>query len=304
MTFGNNEKLPVDIFHSVEKQVLLARKLEKAYSNRPELSNFIGAMPDTKFAPEYTEESIRNDEQYVETTRKNIEQSIHSRGERNAEVKEANFAVSEMMQALIVDRINNGWLDEFSAIMTSDFDDLKSGIDAIMKHKSGQYVGAAFDFTSAADEEVLRNKLDKEWERRIEKGSIPTVKYFEDPDTHAKGKILAPKFVIGATRKDIEELADAYLENKEEVLKEHKFQYLIIEQVYEQLVAILDYYDKHNTPENTFATKHYEGVYVFVQRMRDRFVSEGKINTIEFYEYAKESPALQIMREFRLAKVQ
>lgn len=287
----------------IENQLILARKLQNVYEHRPDPKNFIGAMLETKFAEEYSEESIKKDEQYIIDTRKKIEENDRSNGLEDFQRKEGGFALSEMLQAMVVDRLNKDWLNEFKAIMTSDFDDLKVGADAVLKHKTGQYLSASFDFTIASQEKNIYNKLSNVWERNVESGSIPTIKYFEDPDTHTKGKILAPKFIIGASKKDVEDMAKCYIENRESDLSDHKFQYMIIEQMYEQLVSVRNYLDHHQDNERlNFARKQYGNIYDTVQRIRDKFQREGKINNVDFYEYSKESRALATMRSFKIAK--
>ncbi|MCE9517377.1 hypothetical protein K8Q96_00010 [Candidatus Nomurabacteria bacterium] len=288
----------------MENQLILARKLQNVYDNRPDPRDFIGAMADNpKSVEKYTEESIKKDEDYVSSTRNKIDEQNSSNGLYDLERKEGGFALSEMLQAMVVDQLNKGWLDEFKAVMTSDFDDLKVGADAVLKHTTGQYLAASFDFTITHQEKNIYNKLSTVWERNVESGSIPTIKYFEDPDTHEKREISAPKFIIGASRQDVEEMAKCYIENKEDALKDHKFQYMIIEQMYEQLVSVRDYYDHHqDDPRLEYSRRQYGKVYDTVQRIRDKFQREGKINNVDFYEYSKESPALATMRNFKIAK--
>lgn len=291
------------ILDKMENQIALARKLENVYDNRPDPKNFIGAMKGSKHENDYTEESVNKDKKYVVDKRKKFDEKNSSNGLQNLEAKENGFALSEMLQAMVVDRINKDWLNEFKAEMTSDYDDLAVGVDAVLKHKEGQYLGASFDFTITKQEVIIEKKLKDNWEYSIEKGEVPTVKYFEDPDTHIKRRITTPKFIIGGTKEDVEDMARAYLNNDEDSLVNHKFQYMIIEQMYEQLVSALDYFDSHK--DNTrldFAKEQYEKVYTVVQRIRDRFSREGKINNLDFFEYKKKSPALETIRQFKYLK--
>ena len=299
--FKKNEER--SILDKIENQFILARKLQNVYDNRPDPKDFIGAMSGTKFEEEYTKESIKKDEEYISSTRKAIDEKNSSTGLYELERKEGGFALSEMLQAMVVDMLNKGWLNEFKAEMTSDFDDLKIGADAVLKHTTGQYLAASFDFTITNKEKNIYNKLSLIWERNIESGNIPTIKYFKDPDTQKMGKIIAPKFIIGASKSDVEEMASCYIENKENNLEDHKFQYMIIEQMYEQIVSALDYFDNHNENEKlNFAKSQYEKVYTVVQRIRDKFRRENKINNLDFYEYSKKSLALATMQNFKISK--
>lgn len=292
------------ILDNIENQLILARKLSGVYDNRPDPRDFIGSMADNpKFAGEYTKEAIEKDEAYVDYTRKKIDEKNSSHGLHDLQRQEGGFALGEMLQAMVVDRLNKDWLEEFKAIMTSDYDDLKVGADAILKNKDGQYLAASFDFTITNKEKTIYNKLADTWEKNVEKGNIPTIKYYEDPDTHEKRSILAPKFIISATRQDVEEMAGAYIENKEDALKDHKFQYMIIEQMYEQLVSVRNFLDNHpDEKQLDFSRRQYAAVYDTVQRIRDKLQREDKINNLEFYEYSKESPGLAMMRTFKISK--
>lgn len=306
-TFPKREE---SILDKPENQIALARKLGNVYMKRPEIKEFIGAMAtDERFANGYTKEAIEKDELYVNTKRKEIEEQNSSKGRGELNRIENGFALSEMLQAMVVDRINTNWLHEFKAIMTSDYDDLHVGADAVLKHKTGQYLSASFDFTVTNQEKLIEQKLAKVWEYNVKGGSVPTIKYFQDPDTGAKGKILAPKFIIGASRSDVEDLAQSYLDGTTENLDTHKFQYMIIEQMYEQIVSVLDYFEKHKKDSEeykklSFAHSQYEKIYTIVQRIRDGFNREGKIQNIDFYEYAKKSTALETMRRFTMSKAE
>jgi len=201
------------ILESLDNQLELARRLQPVYDRRPVLKSFIGAMPDTRFAAGYTPAAVSQDEEYVRQTLAKIESENSAHGPDNLNYKETGFQLSKIMQAMIVDRMNNHWFKDFQAIMTSVFDDLTVGIDAVMKHKRGGYLGVSFDFTVTNKDMNIYKKLEKEWERNVAKGNIQRVKYFEDPDTEKKGYLQAPRFIIGASKKDVEGLAQAYLTN-------------------------------------------------------------------------------------------
>ena len=200
------------ILDSLPNQLKLAKILENVYENRPDINSFVGAMAGTKYEKNYTKEVVEKDDLYVETTLANIDESNRSFGKENLEKIEGGFQLSEILQAMVIDRLNNHWFKEFKAIMTSTFDDLAAGMDGVMKHKDGGYLGLSLDFTVTNKGENIYKKLAGEWEN-VEKGEVRTVKYFEDPDTKEKGCLLVPKFIIGASKKDVEELASAYLTN-------------------------------------------------------------------------------------------
>lgn len=288
------------ILDNPEGQALLAEKLGGVYSARPEIGDFVHAINDNRHWEEYTQDAIDDDIRYVEETRRNINDNMKALGENILSRNEDGFALGEMMQAMVIDQMNKHWMLQFKAVMTSDYDDLKNGIDSVFKHKTHKYLGASFDFTISSNAAVVRKKLEREWNSHVETGQLSTVKYFEDPDTGEKSRLVIPKFIIGGSKKDLEEMADAYLHNKQDVLKNHRFQYLIIEQIYEQVVMALDYYDQEENPRHNFAKKQYEEIYEIISALRKE--NSEHINNLDFFEYSKENVALQTMRAFAAEK--
>ena len=296
------EKKP-SILDSMENQIALANKLGNVYENRPDIDKFKGAMAGTKFESEYTEEAINKNKLYVEQTRAKIEESNSNFGKERLEHLEGGFQLSEILQAMIVDRLNKHWFKDCQAIMTSDFDDL-CGIDAVIKHEKGGYLGIALDFTVTNQDKKIYEKVKKNWTQNTEEGKIPTVKYFEDPDTKEKGRLLVPKFIIGGSKKDVEELSSAYLINNTEVLENHPFKYMMLLQIEEQLQTVLDYYEAHSgEPKIQFAKKQYERIQTILRNMKNEIHSDEKMHeNTDLYEYSKSSVALDMMRRFRIMR--
>ncbi len=297
------EKKP-SILDSIENQIALANKLTNVYENRPDIDSFKGAMAGTKFENDYSEETIEKNKLYVEQTRAKIDESNSNFGKERLEHLEGGFQLSEILQAMIVDRLNKHWFKDCQAIMTSDYDDLACGIDAVIKHDKGGYLGIALDFTVTNQDKKIYEKLQKGWAQNTEEGKIPTVKYFEDPDTKEKGRLLVPKFIIGGTKKDVEELANAYLTNNTEVLENHPFKYMMLLQIEEQLQTVLDYYEANSDdPKIQFAKKQYEKIQTILRNMKNEIQSDKKMHeNTDLHEYTKSSVALDMMRRFRIMR--
>jgi hypothetical protein len=303
---SRREKKP-SILDNVENQILLYKKLESVYVNRPEdIRTFKGSMTGTKFEDDYKEESIDKDELYVKNTREKIDASNSSEGKENLDHMDGGFQLSEILQAMIVDRLNKHWFKDFQSIMTSDYDDLAVGIDAIMKHKEGGYFGVALDFTVTNQDKIIYKKLQNNWEKNVEGGNIPIVKYFKDPDTKEKGRLIVPKFIIGASKKDVEELAVAYLTDNEEVLDNHPLKYVILLQIEEQLQTVLDYYEiNKENPKLQFAKTQYEKIQTLLRNMKNEIRTDEKMHeNIDLYEYTKSSKSLDMIRRFRIMRDQ
>lgn len=306
MNFGQenikiNPEKKVSILDNLENQLKLTRILGNVYENRPDMKKFIGAMKGTSYESEYTKESISKDEEYVERTRSAIEKDNSSLGEARFNYLEGGFQLSEMLQAMIVDRMNNNWYKDCKSIMTSDFDDLnpETNIDGLLKHNKNGYMGMSFDFTVSSQDKIIDKKLADEW-ANIKKGKIPVVKYFEDPDTKEKKNLLVPKFIIGASKTDLEELATAYLNNDKETLDNHPLKYLILLQIEEQLQTILDFYEVNSYGETLKSARlQYERIEKILRIMKNEIHLDTNMN-VDLHEYSKKSVALDRIRNFRI----
>ena len=94
------------ILDSLENQVALFHKLGAVYANRPEMSSFVGSMQGTRFENHYTAEQVLKDQEYVKDRRSKIENQNSSEGKEHLDRLEGGFQLSEILQAMIVDRMN------------------------------------------------------------------------------------------------------------------------------------------------------------------------------------------------------
>lgn len=290
------------ILDSTENQIKLYHRLENVYEDRPDVDSFVGAMSGTKFENDYTKEAIEKNKQYVERIRNKIDESNSNFGRERLDNFEGGFQLSEIFQAMIVDRIKH-WFKDCKAIMTADYDDIAAGMDAVIQHEKG-YLGLSLDFTVTNQDKILYEKNKKNYDTNIVEGKIPVVKFFEDPVTKEKGRLLVPKFIIGASKKDVEELANAYLSNNTEVLDNHPFKYLMLLQIEEQLQTVFDYYESNTgDPKIQFAKKQYERIQTILRNMKNEIQSDEKMHeNTDLYEYTKTSVALDMMRRFRVMR--
>ncbi len=287
------------MLNSLDTQIALVKKLEGVYKNRPNPEEFIGAMKGTNSEGEYTKEKIQEDIDYVKDIKEKIEKSNKEKGLEVLALLEGGFSLGEMMQAMIVDRINKGMFPHFKAIISSERDDLKVGIDAVLKRKEYGYLGASFDFTISSNKTTIQDKLEKNWKYNIEKHQIPTVKYFKDPDTKEMRPLMVPKFIIGGSKKDIEVFAQSYLDNKEEELNNHPFKYMMVKQINDQLKAALKFFEEKKDDRNfDFIARKYKEIKVFIEELKKDIGFEKFSNSKEFFEQKKNSVAYQSMKDF------
>ena len=292
------------ILRKQENMNTLFLRLQSVYNNRPDPlakeNSFVGAMSaNDKFAKEYSEEIVTRDVLEAKSIRDNIDKENGGHGQLRLNHFEENFAFAEAAQAMITDLLNK-WLPDFKTIMTSDFDDLKGGVDMVMKHKDGGYLGTALDVTVTGNPENIKNKLNKNWEKNIIKGSLPVVKYFQDPDTKEKGRIIVPKFIIGISALDVNTMAEAYLSGSETSLDSHPFRKLILEQIEVQLDDILNFYENNLDKDYLkFAYHEYLRVEGMIRESKKTLNESKIIDPLEYHEYAyAEKMPLKLIKEF------
>jgi len=275
-------------------------RLQNVYSKRPDTSKFTGALADTKFADEYSAEEIAKDNLYVIDTRNKIEEHNRAKGQEAFDRFQENFAFAEAGQAMIVDRLNI-WMPGSTTNMTADCDDLRIGVDFLTTNKNSGHFGTAFDVTLSSKKNFINEKITKNWDNNIVKGSLPVVKYFEDPETGQKGRLLTPKFIIGASADDINDMANAYLTGDEKSLDNHPFRKLFFEQIRVQYNDALDFYESDenkNDARFSLARREYTRVKTMIDEAEKKLDESGDIDRLSYHEYSKESLTLQLINEF------
>lgn len=159
---------------------LLMDKARKVDAYRPKEESFIDV---------YGEEEIKSD--LAEVKR------LKSLWEKETEEEKYIKDISNIYEGVIIDQIEaNAWLgDSCETVATSEYDDIKNGIDVVSIFSEGEsknYLGLGVDVTFASNKEVLEKKFES-IKQCIRSGALPTIKYFEDPSTEEHHKIYLPK---------------------------------------------------------------------------------------------------------------
>lgn len=165
--------------------------------------------------------------------------------------------VSSIYEGVIADQIEaNAWFGEdCEVVLTSEYDDIKNGVDMVSvfnKNESKQYLGLGIDVTFASDKKILDKKLDS-IKQCIKNGTLPILKYFQDPDTGEHKKLSLPKVIIGSRLSSAEKLIQLWGgndENKNKKLKENPIQSKIILESLYQLKYFYDYATKLSDNEH------------------------------------------------------
>lgn len=229
---------------------VLEKKAEKVDSFRPK---------EEDFSDLYTKEEINNDLMEIKRL-KNIWDS-KEKTERGKYLRE----VADIYEGVITDQIEaNNWFGEnCETYITSEYDDKINGIDTVSiftQDESKSYLGLGIDVTFSSDKDVLEKKLES-IEKCIRDGALPTLKYFEDPDTKEHKKIDLPKVIVGSPLSSAEKLIELWGSrdpNKNKKLQEHPVQSKIIMESIHQLKYFYDFAINlsNNTKEKDLTEKY------------------------------------------------
>lgn len=211
------------------------------------------------FSDLYTEEEINSD--LLEIKRLKTIWDSEEKTEREIYLRE----VADIYEGVITDQIEaNSWFgDNCETYLTTLYDDKKNGVDVVSiftQAESKSYLGLGIDVTFASNKDALEKKLESV-KQCIRSGALPTLKYFEDPDTKEHKKIYLPKVIIGSRLSSAEKLIELWGSkdpNRNKKLQEHPVQSkIIMESIYQ-----LEYFYKfainlsENTKEDGMAKKY------------------------------------------------
>lgn len=211
------------------------------------------------FSDLYTEEEINSD--LLEIKHLKTIWDSEEKTEREIYLRE----VADIYEGVITDQIEaNSWFgDNCETYLTTLYDDKKNGVDVVSiftQAESKSYLGLGIDVTFASNKDALEKKLESV-KQCIRSGTLPTLKYFEDPDTKEHKKIYLPKVIIGSRLSSAEKLIELWGSkdpNRNKKLQEHPVQSkIIMESIYQ-----LEYFYKfainlsENTKEDGMAKKY------------------------------------------------
>lgn len=211
------------------------------------------------FSDLYTEEEINSD--LLEIKHLKTIWDSEEKTEREIYLRE----VADIYEGVITDQIEaNSWFgDNCETYLTTLYDDKKNGVDVVSiftQAESKSYLGLGIDVTFASNKDALEKKLESV-KQCIRNGTLPTLKYFEDPDTKEHKKIYLPKVIIGSRLSSAEKLIELWGSkdpNRNKKLQEHPVQSkIIMESIYQ-----LEYFYKfainlsENTKEDGMAKKY------------------------------------------------
>lgn len=220
--------------------------IEKALERVKEVYEKNDVIDEKDFKNLYSEERIEADLEYVDKTEKEFEEKS------SPEQKEAKKLAS-IFEAIVYDQgERSNWLGEnATTIKSSRYDDIKNGVDIIVEFPDREKVTAshlalAVDVTFSDD---LKEKMDR-IKNEIRQGKLATVKYFKSDFLNLGGeKTNVPKVIVGADTNTLKEVMELWVAKKENSLAIHPVQFIILEEILDQLDNYREYAKKFNKQE-------------------------------------------------------
>jgi len=178
------------------------------------------------FSDLYGQEVVTADLEYVERMEEKFSNPLDS---QSRILKEK----AEVLEAIISREADqNMWFGENSAIiLTSKFDDIKNGIDAVIEFEKEEGIstlGLAVDVTFG---NAVGKKMDK-IEQSIREGKKTSVKYFESELGDFRGELRnIAKVIVGVDGRTEAELENFFAERKGSDFANHQVQLQILEEI-------------------------------------------------------------------------
>jgi hypothetical protein len=248
---------------TVLREKLLAKKYTLVDQYRPK---------ETDFTDIYSKAEINIDLAEIET--------IKSTWQHSSEQEKTLKDISSLYEGVIADQVGaNGWFGPTcESVPASEYDDIKNGIDVVTifsQNDEKEYLGLGVDLTFATDKKVLEGKLEG-IKMSIKNMHLPSLKYFQDPETDEHKKISLPKVIIGSRLSSAEKLIRLWGgddSDRNHKLAEHPVSSKIILESLAQLRYFYEYaknLSEHDPNEDNQAT--YQEIAVEYGRMYNIFI--------------------------------
>lgn len=160
---------------------------------------------------------------------------------------------SEVLEAIICEHgeLSNWFGENSRVIKTSDFDDIKNGVDMVVEFDQGEEgfenlalaVDVTFGKTGISKKlEGIKSSIDNE--------RLTKVKYFKSERQPATGKQLKiPKIVIGIDKEHLTEVGLLWMNRRNKDLASHPIQAVILQEAREQLEMFRRYAESQGKTE-------------------------------------------------------
>ncbi len=222
----------------------------------------------------YEDSEIEEDKNYVLRMKREFKKHENKESEKSKEIANA-------IEIIINDQIElSDWLGgETYTYQTSEYDDIKNGIDAVLefisedKENDQSFLGIAFDITYKNDVSKKFFRIKKE----IEENEKNNIKYFQSENTEYKGPIEnIARLVIGLDINSGEELIELYCEKENKKLENHFFQFQLIDELLYQLDVFIKYSERIENKDSYILYKEIKEKIEGIKKEKDKLNTEDK----------------------------
>ncbi|MDO8594804.1 MAG: hypothetical protein Q7R93_04840 [bacterium] len=224
------------------------------------------------------------DAEIIEDVRKIQEKEkmvIASDGALTGQAREIRGS-AKLVESLLYASIRNSRIfgKDVNFMLASLYDDYFRGVDAFAEFtkdpKDPRHIGFSVDFTMSAD--TFASKMTKILES-LQKGFVPSVKYFDSPALGKEKDVGMPRVIIAADYSAVRRVADAQIEQYAatgaiaDVLGNDPIQYVILDEIRAQLRALRNV--SYEMFQNEKAGAVYHRAYMtFMEAMKNRGIDE------------------------------
>ncbi|MBX9906270.1 hypothetical protein K2X96_00020 [Patescibacteria group bacterium] len=151
---------------------------------------------------------------------------------------------ADILEAILIEQVElSNWFGEnASTIKTSAYDDIKNGIDMIVRYEPtnhnhpAQLLALGVDVTFSAD--GTEKKLTRMFEN-LRRGKLGTLKYYySEADGYRGERNNLPLIVLGMEKSMLENVATAWMKRENRALEKHAVQNMLLAQADAQLDAM------------------------------------------------------------------
>jgi hypothetical protein len=260
MNFENISQRPLSLIDTNARKIINEKREDRILEN--------------SFSDIYEVSEIENDKKYVTEMKEKFKKN------ETKESKESK-TIADAVEIIINDQIELAdWLgEETYTYQTSEYDDIKNGIDAVLEfvnddENDQNFLGIAFDITYKNDVRKKFFRIKKE----IEKHQKNNIKYFQsENNTEYKGSIdNIAKLVISLDIKSAEELIELYCGNKNKELSKHFFQFQLIDELLYQLNTFMKYSKSVNNQDSYILYKETKEKIENIKKEKDSLKTPDK----------------------------
>jgi hypothetical protein len=232
-------------------------------------------------------ENVDKDMEYVKKMEEMFsKQAMSAEREDGGMGKEADrfSKLAKIFEAIVFQHAElSNWFGEYATtIAASRYDDIKNGIDTIVEFEENQnayQLALAIDVTTSSGSRSKFDRIQKE----IDEGHLAEIKYFVSENMSIHGhKANVPRVVIGADRKTIYNVINAWIEKDNRALAAHPIQIKILSEIQIQLASFKQYCE--NTGKTDLAGIYEKGLTIVEKIILEKNIAEADMVDLDFDE--------------------